>query len=58
MTDEKRHPDEKPWQPHLEKQGTFNPFANDQNPSNEPELDLDELEEGESGDKIKPGEQS
>lgn len=56
MTD-KRLPEEKPWTPDLEKQPGFNPFANDQNPANAPELDLDELEEDteEFRDKIKPG---
>jgi hypothetical protein len=52
---EKRHPDEKPWQPTIEKMPSFNPFANDQNPSDdsEPAPDFDELEEDLSED-IKP----
>lgn len=53
-----RQPDKKPWEPELEKQPGFNPFANDQNPASDPELDLDELEKDddteEFRDKIKP----
>jgi hypothetical protein len=51
-----RHTEKKPWEPELEKQPGFNPFANDQNPANNPELDLEEAEDDseEFRDKIKP----
>ena len=54
---EKRRPDEKPWQPTIEKLPGFNPFANDQNSSIEfePAPDFDEEEEDSSED-IKPRE--
>jgi hypothetical protein len=53
---EKRQPEQKPWEPDLEKPPGFNPFANDEIPDDEPELDLDELEDDteEFSEKIKP----
>jgi hypothetical protein len=47
---EKRQSEKKPWEPTIEKMPTLNPFANDQNPADEPETDLDELEEGAEDD--------
>jgi hypothetical protein len=54
---DKRRPDDKPWEPALEKLPGFNPFANDQNPAEDPEHtpELDDLEE-DSNEDITPRE--
>jgi hypothetical protein len=54
---DKRRPDEKPWEPTIEKLPGFNPFANDQNSADEPEHspELDDLED-DSDEDIPPRE--